>query len=311
MRLIRDITSKPPVADGCAVAIGNFDGLHLGHRALIERVLAGRPELPVAVMCFEPLPATYFRPESAVPRLTGTGARLRLLRDAGLDLVFMLRFNALFAALSPEAFAKDVLTRSAGARRVVVGEDFRFGRERAGDVEMLEAFGRKFGFEVEVVPPVELSGRRISSSAIRKALAEGDLDHAAGMLGRRYAIGGRVIQGQRLGRELGYPTVNLRVPQPPPLSGIFAVTVTGAGLHAHPAVASLGRRPTVAGREWLLEPHLFDFDGDLYGRYLTVEFVEYLRAEERFEDLASMIAQMKRDEEVAREILKESTDEHR
>lgn len=303
MRLIRDINSDPPVADGCAVAIGNFDGVHLGHRALIERVLAARPGLAAAVMCFEPLPGTFFRPESPVPRLTGTGARLRLLREAGLDLVFMLRFNARFAALTPEAFAGDVLARGAGVRRAVVGEDFRFGCRRAGDVEMLEDFGRKFGFEVEVVPPVELSGDRISSSAIRRALADDELDRAARMLGRSYAIGGRVVRGQKLGRDLGYPTVNLPVPQPPPLSGIFATKVTGAGLYAHPAVASLGRRPTVAGREWLLEAHLFDFDGDLYNRYLEIEFVAFLREEQRFEGLPSMIEQMKIDEEAARDVL--------
>lgn len=303
MRLVRSLqicsNPLPPVA----LAIGNFDGLHLGHQALIRAALARAPDLEPALMCFEPLPATLFRPEHPVPRLMSVHARLALCRQLGLQRVFMPRFDRRFAALSPEDFARQVVVGVAGARHLVVGQDFRFGARAAGDVEQLRVLGHALGFTVEVIAPVCQGGRKVSSTRIRGLLAEGDFEAAARLLGRHYAIAGRVLHGQELGRRLGFPTINIRPPLPPALSGVFAVRVDGADLAAHPGVANLGCRPTVDGRRWLLEVHLFDYAGDLYGRRLAVEFVEYLRPEEKFDGLDSMKRQMTQDAERARAIL--------
>lgn len=302
MRLIRHLNSahEPPPT---SVAVGNFDGLHRGHQALLEAACAGGRKLASAVMCFEPLPATFFRPQQPVPRLLTVRDRIDLCRQHGLDLMYMLRFNEPFARQSPERFVRDVLVEGAGARRVVVGNDFRFGSRAAGDVAMLKKLGRRYDFEVECVDPVLDGDQRISSSRVREALEAGELETVERLLGRRYAISGRVLRGLGLGRDLGFATVNLRPPDPPAMSGIFAVRVTGAGLEDHPGVASLGRRPTVCGREWLLEAHLFDYDGELYGSHLNVEFIEFIRREAKFDDLEALKRQMKTDAEKARRIL--------
>ncbi|MBY6203602.1 bifunctional riboflavin kinase/FAD synthetase [Halomonas denitrificans] len=300
---------RPPLADddprATALAIGNFDGLHLGHRALIERVIAAGPDLRPGLMCFEPLPRTFFAPDRPVPRVMKLRDRLRVGRDLGLELIAPLRFDAAFSSLSPEAFAEEIVADGLRAGRVVVGEDFRFGHKAAGDVDALRTFGRRFGFEVETVAAVvdPRTDRRISSTWLREALAAGELVTAERLLGRPYGISGRVIHGNEIGRTLGFPTANLRVAEPPALSGVCAVRVHGAGLAAHPAVASLGQRPVVGGRDWLLEVHLFDFDGDLYGKHLLVEFVERIRPELPFDDLAAMTARMHVDAEQARRAL--------
>lgn len=308
MRLIRHpnrLTAEPPAT---SLAVGNFDGLHRGHQALIEAACDGGRDLTPALMCFEPLPATFFRPDQPQPRLLSVRDKISLCRHYGLDLMFMLRFNEPFARQSPERFVRDVLVRGAGAKRVVVGEDFRFGARAAGDVAMLEKLARRYGFEVVRVEAVRDDGERVSSTAVREALADGDLAAAERLLGRPYAISGRVLRGDSMGRELGYATVNLRPPLPPALSGILAVRVSGAGLENHPGVASLGRRPTVGGRAWVLEVHLFDYDDDLYGRHLNVEFVEFIRPEEKFDDLEGMKRQMEKDAERAKDILVERGD---
>jgi riboflavin kinase / FMN adenylyltransferase len=303
MRLIR--TTRPgPIAHGAtALAIGNFDGLHRGHQALMRSVCARADELTPALMCFEPLPATYFRPQQPVQRILNVRDKLLLCRGYGLDLVFMLRFNARFAAQDPQTFVKDVVVGLAAARHVVVGEDFRFGARAAGDVELLSVLGRQHGFTTQVMESVSDDGHRVSSSRIRQAMAQGDLAETRHLLGRAYAVSGRVLRGRALGRKLGYPTLNLRPPEPPALAGIFAVRVSGAGLERHPAVASLGIRPTVAGKDWLLEVHLFDYDGDLYGRHVSVEFIEFLRQEVKFDNLETMTRQMDEDARQARAIL--------
>lgn len=303
MRLIRHPKAENPDHGPTAVAVGNFDGLHLGHLELIREALARKDELASSLMSFEPLPATFFRPERPVPRLMKPAEKLGMCRDLGLDLVFLLRFNARFAAQTPETFARDVLASAARAALVVVGEDFRFGRGAAGDVATLRELGKRFGFEVAAIPPVKVDGERVSSGIIRAALAAGELERATRLLGRPYRICGRVLPGLGLGRRLGYATVNLRPPKPPALTGIFAARVDGGGLDNHPAVASLGRRPTVGGRDWVLEAHLFDFDGDLYGARLEVEFVARLRPEEHFPDLESLIEQMNEDSAAARKAL--------
>lgn len=303
MRLIRDILPAPAERPETALAIGNFDGFHRGHQALIRAVCARSDEHTPALMCFEPLPASFFRPDQPVPRLLGVRDRLILCRGYGLDLLFMPRFDRAFAALSPEAFAARVIVGCARARHVVVGSDFRFGARAAGDVGRLAALGRQLGFELEVIEPVCVDGERVSSTRLRERLAAGDLAAVRALTGRAVAQSGRVLRGQQLGRQLGFPTINLLPPEPPALRGVFAVRVSGAGLDRHPGVASLGLRPTVAGRNWLLEAHLFDYDGDLYGRHLSVEFVAYLRAEEKFASMEAMRLQMIRDAERARGLL--------
>ena len=303
MRLIRHIHSGSTTRADCALAIGNFDGLHRGHQALVRSVCARSDALSPSLMCFEPMPASFFRPDQPVPRLTSVRDKLQLCRAHGLDQVFMPRFDAGFAALSPEQFVAEIVVRGAGARVVVVGEDFRFGARAAGDVQRLAELGRVHDFEVEVQPAVIDDGERISSSGIRAALATVDLARARRWLGRRYSISGRVLRGQALGRTLDYPTVNLRPPLPPALSGVFAVRVSGAGLDQHPAVANLGKRPTVGASDWLLEAHLFDYDGNLYGQHVNIEFIEWLRPETRFANLDEMKTQMAVDASKARKAL--------
>jgi len=291
MRLIRSLSQRPERP--MSLTIGNFDGLHRGHQALVAAAVEADPELLPTMMFFEPLPMTFFRPDDPVPRVIKLRDRVAVGRDLGLQALIRCRFDAAFSRLSPEAFARDVLARGCRARRVVVGPDFRFGHRAAGDVDALARLGRNLGFETRVVDTViDADGERVSSSRLREALAAGDLALAQRLLGRPYAISGRVVRGNRLGRDLGFATANLRVAEPPALTGILAVRVDGDGLRRHPGVASLGRRPTVAGRDWLLEVHLFDFDGDLYGRHLRVEFAGFIRHERHFESLAEMTRRM-------------------
>ncbi len=303
MQLIRYPGHRARNRRPTALAIGNFDGLHRGHQALVASVCARADELAPALMCFEPLPATVFRPKQPVPRLLGPRDKIRLARDLGIETLFMMHFTPGFAALTPDQFIRQVIVETANAGLVVVGADFRFGRRAAGDVCLLTSVGQAAGFEVRVVDEVTHAGDRVSSSAIRAALSNGRLDLAAEQLGRPYRLSGRVLRGQQLGRKLGYPTVNLRPPDPPALAGVAAVRVSGAGLHRHPGVASLGLRPTVAGQGWLLEVHLFDHASDLYGQHLDVEFVEYLRPEQKFDSLDAMTRQMALDAAAARRIL--------
>jgi riboflavin kinase/FMN adenylyltransferase len=285
-----------------SIAIGNFDGLHRGHQALLAATRDSRSTR--AMMFFEPLPATFFRPHQAVPRIMNLRDRVRVAETLGIEVMVRCRFDRPFSMLAPESFARDVLASGCRAGRVVVGPDFRFGHRAAGDIDDLRDFGRRFGFDVSVVETVrDENSERVSSSRLRAALSEGDLTRAERMLGRRYTISGRVVRGQSLGRDLGFPTANLRVAEPPALTGVTAVRVGGEGLVRHPGVASLGRRPTVAGRDWLLEVHLFDFEGDLYGRHLSVEFVGFIRHEAHFGSLAEMTRRMHDDAERAKELL--------
>jgi riboflavin kinase / FMN adenylyltransferase len=303
MRLIRHLKTQAEPRPATALAIGNFDGLHRGHQALVRAVCACADELAPALMCFEPLPATFFRPDQPVRRLLNRRDKLRLCRRYGLEQVYMLRFNREFAALSPAAFVSEIVVAGAGARQVVVGDDFRFGARAAGDIALLRELGKQHGFGVQVMEEVNEEGGRVSSSAVRQAMAEGDLARVRHLLGRAYAISGRVLRGRQLGRQLGFPTVNIRPPEPPALAGVLAVRVSGAGLDRHPGVASLGLRPTVGGTHWLLEVHLFDFDGTLYGQHLNVEFVEYLRSEQSFASLEELTRQMHQDAGLARSVL--------
>ena len=305
-RLFRDVQGGSLCPQGSVVCIGAFDGLHLGHRALVRQAAARASALglPLVALSFEPLPREFFAPDAPPPRLLLPRARFEGLRMLGADVVGFLRFDARLAAMSPEAFVRQVLVDRLHAREVWVGPGFRFGNRRAGDIATLRALGDTRGFSAHEIEPVLLDEERVSSTRVRAALKAGDFPLAARLLGRPYAIGGRVVRGNRLGRTLGYPTANLRFGRKTPaLSGIYAVRVHGLGADAKPAVASFGTRPTVDGREPLLEAHLFDFDGDLYGRRIDVEFVARLRDEEKFPDLPTLVAQMHRDAEQARVIL--------
>lgn len=305
MDLIRTRLPIESATRDAAVVIGNFDGLHLGHRALIERMhaLAKPLGLVPSLLCFEPLPATVFDPTHPVRHLMSVRDKIIHCQHLGIERLLMRPFNHAFAALSPEVFVDQVIVQQARACQIIVGEDFRFGAKAQGDVDLLISLGAKKGFEVHPVAAVEQFGERISSTRLRDRLGQGDLETAEKMLGRPYAMSGRVLRGQQLGRQLGFPTVNIRPPLPPALRGVFAVRVSAderKGPQNHPGVASLGLRPTVGGKNWLLEVHLFDYDDSLYGQHLTVEFEAFIRAEEKFDSLDAMVEQMHHDADQAR-----------
>ena len=314
--LFRDVEGDSQCPHGSVACIGAFDGLHLGHRALVDRAVARAHELGVeaVALSFEPLPREYFagaqhplhpQPSHRPPsRLSLPRAKFEGLRALGADRVGLLRFDAKMAAMSAQDFVDRVLVQRLHAREVWVGPGFRFGHGREGDLDLLRAIGERHGFVANAIEPVLVDGERISSSTIRALLAAGDLDAAARLLGRPYAIAGKVVRGNQLGRTLGYPTANIRLAgKLPALGGIFATRVHADGLADWPSASSLGTRPTVNGTERLLEAHLFDFDGDLYGKRIEVEFVAKLRDELRFDNLDALTEQMHRDAEQARTIL--------
>jgi len=293
----------------CAMTIGNFDGVHRGHQALLKHVRQTALDLKVdsSVMTFEPHPREFFAqaagdPGRAPTRIAGLRDKLDALCTTGIDRVVVERFNARFARLDATAFIEDVLIDGCRARWLMVGEDFRFGAKRMGDVDLLRRVGARHGVTVETLAAVETGGERISSSAVREALAQGDLARAETLLGRPYRMSGHVIAGARLGRTLGFPTANLLVNHGrPALSGIFVVRVHGVRSHPVGGVASLGVRPTVdeSGRV-LLETHLFDFAENLYGQLISVEFVKKLRDEIRYDDLSTLTAAIADDAQKAR-----------
>ncbi|MES2741910.1 MAG: bifunctional riboflavin kinase/FAD synthetase [Pseudomonadota bacterium] len=292
----------------CALTIGNFDGVHFGHQALLARVRAAASALGLeaAVMTFEPHPREFFAaragdPSKAPPRIANLRDKLQSLSDAGIDRVIVEHFNAPFAALGPRQFTEQVLVQGLHVKWLMVGDDFCYGAGRAGNVALLIEAGKQYGFEVATLPTVMNGSTRVSSSAVRAALAEGDFAHTEQLLGHPYAMSGHVIHGQKLGRTLGFPTLNLRVAHRPALSGIFVVQVHGLAARPLPAVASLGVRPTVddSGRV-LLEVHLFDFAQSCYGKLVRVEFMSKLRDEEKYDDLPTLTAAIARDSEQAR-----------
>lgn len=311
-RLFRDVEGGPRCPHGSVVCIGAFDGLHLGHRALVRHTVSRAHALGVeaVALSFEPLPREFFAPAAPPPRLLLPRAKAEGLLALQADQVGLLRFNGRLSALSAEEFVRRVLVQRLSAREVWVGPEFRFGKARGGDIALLRRLGEEGaaqgrGFTAHEIEPVLLDGERVSSTRIREALLAGDFTAAARWLGRRYAIGGHVVRGQQLGRTLGFPTANLRFGgKTPALSGIYATWVHGVGDRPWPSVSSLGTRPTVAGVEPLLEAHLFDFDGDLYGRRIEVEFVAHLRPELKFPDLPALTEQMHRDAEQARGLLR-------
>jgi riboflavin kinase / FMN adenylyltransferase len=318
------LLGAPGPAGAHAVTIGNFDGVHRGHRALLDRVTAKARELNIGscVLTFEPHPREFFgsraqhgvssRAEhgvaaragtiSVAPRLTRLRDKLELVAAAGIGRTHVVRFDARFAALAAADFVEQVLVRGLGARWLAVGRDFRFGAGRRGDFALLEKAAARHGFALEAIADVALEGERVSSSAVRAALQAGDLRRAERLLGHTYTISGRVAHGAKLGRDLGFPTANIPLRRPPPLGGIYVVEVEVEGEKIGPAVASVGRRPTVnpVARP-LLEVHLFDFDEELYGRHLRVCFLEKLRDEEKYAGLAELKDAIARDVKRARE----------
>jgi riboflavin kinase/FMN adenylyltransferase len=305
MELIRGLVNLREHRAGCVVSVGTYDGIHVGHQTLIRRLmehgaLLGKPSM---VLTFEPMPREFFAPDHPPPRLTSLRERWRILARLGLDYLGLLRFDEHLRNMTGEAFAR-FLAHDMNAAMVVVGHDFKFGRGGQASAPALVEAGQRLGFGVEIIEPVKAADVRVSSSAIRDALAHSDFVQAARWLGRPYSMLGRVVRGERLGHKLGYPTANLRLSRlKSPVQGIFAVRIHGAGAAALPGVASLGTRPTVGGGRPLLEAHIFDYNGDLYGREIEVEFVAKLRDEQHFASLDALVAQMHGDAAAARRIL--------
>ena len=305
MNLVRGWHNLRPEHRGCVLTIGNFDGVHLGHQTVLAQLAAAarRYDLPSVLIIFEPQPQEYLAPWRAPPRLTRFKEKLMVLNTLPIDRVLCLRFARALATLSPEVFMTELLVKALGARYVVVGDDFRFGRDRGGDFLLLKQAGRRFGFEVVPMETCTLRGRRVSSTWVRETLENGDFAGAGELLGRSFRLCGRVVAGDGRGRELGFPTANIVLHRESvPISGVHVVRVYGISDGPLPGVANIGTRPTVDGTRSsaLLEVHVLDFAEDLYGRQVEVEFLRKLRAERRFESLAALTAQIVRDTEEAR-----------
>ena len=300
MRVFRGL---PPFAGApVALTIGTFDGIHRGHQAMLSRLAEAADDLALApaVLTFDPYPREFFARDSAPPRLASLRTKLERFAVHGVASVYIARFDAALAAMPPDEFIDRVLVRRLGARWVLVGEDFRYGRARAGDLAALRAAARSFS--VEAMRTVAVAGERASSTAVRAALAAGDIEAATELLGHPFAIGGRVAHGRKLGRSLGFPTANIPLRHKPPFTGIFAVRVHGLGAEARNGVASLGVRPTVqADARPLLEVFVFDFDEEIYGRRIVIEFMHKLRDEERYPDLEALTRQIRADAAQARD----------
>jgi riboflavin kinase / FMN adenylyltransferase len=307
MRLIRGQHNLRSGDRGCVLSIGNFDGVHRGHQALLAlaRGHADRLGLPLAVLTFDPTPREFFTPAQAPPRVATLHDKLDDLARHGVDRVLLQRFDARFAALTPAAFVHDLLGQRLGVRLLVVGDDFRFGQARAGDVEFLRRAGPAAGFELAALPTVQEGAQRCSSTRLRAALAAADLDQAARLLGHPYRLSGRVRRGLQLGRTLAMPTANLPLRHAPALRlGVYAVEGELDG-RCLPGVANLGVRPTLGHTPCLLETHFFEPPGELYGHCLRVRFHRFLRPEQRFDSLDALAAQMQHDKAAARACLRE------
>lgn len=310
MRLIRGLTNlkrlsrqaDSPLAQGCVATIGNFDGVHLGHKTIIDQVRTKARELgvPSLVMVFEPQPREFFQGTDAPPRLMGFRQKFEALLAEGVDIVLCLRFDQAFRSYSAMGFIEDVLIRGLRIRHLVVGDDFRFGCDRAGDFSLLRTVGETAGYTVENTRTVTVDGERVSSTRVRDLLNVNGLEQAEALLGHPYRIRGRVVYGRQLGRQIGAPTANLLLHRMPALRGVYVVKAVLDDGRAFDGVANIGVRPTVDGKRPSLEVHLFDFAGTLYGQHLEVVFRHGLRDEEKFESVDALKAQIARDMENAR-----------
>ena len=301
----------PVTAQPSAVTIGNFDGVHLGHRAMLQRLVetAHRRGLVPCAVTFEPHPREFFAPDKAPARLSSLREKLQMLRECEIEHVHICAFNQAFSQLSAATFIDQILLNSLHAEYVLIGDDFRFGAKRAGDFAFLQTHGAQHGMAVAAMESITFDSLRISSTAVREALANGDLALATRLLGRPYSISGRVVDGDKLGRELGYPTANIQIKHNrPPLSGIFVVQVRGLADTPLPGVASLGVRPTVKqNAQPVLEVHRFDFDRSIYGQHVCVDFLSRLRDEEKYDDLPALVTQIAQDVAKARQYFQLAT----
>ncbi len=303
MELIRGLHNLRPRHRGCAATIGNFDGVHLGHQAVLGQLSERAVELglPMVVVTFEPQPQEFFSPATAPPRLTRLREKLEALRRYAVERVLVLRFDARLAALSADEFIQRVLVDGLDVRYLVVGDDFRFGQGRAGDFRLLQETGAREGFQVVNMHTFAVGGERVSSTRVRTALAQGDLEAAEALLGRPYRISGRVAAGEQRGRTIGFPTANIHLHRhQSPLQGVYAVELFGLEQEPLPGVANLGRRPTVGGTRLQLEVHLFDFDREIYGRNVHVNFLRRIRDERTFESFDALRRQIDADAAQAR-----------
>ncbi|GAB2722983.1 bifunctional riboflavin kinase/FAD synthetase [Halomonas garicola] len=306
MRVIRGLHNLQASHRGCVATIGNFDGVHRGHQAILQqcREHAARLGVPLAVVVFEPQPREYFAGEQAPPRLTRLREKVRLLRRHGVDQVLCLPFNEALRSLTGREFIDQVLLAGLGVRHLVVGDDFRFGCDRQGDFALLEAVGQESGFSVEHTRSFEIENQRVSSTRVRTLLASGNFRAAARLLGRPYTLDGRVVRDQQLGRTIGAPTANLPLlSQPLTLRGVFAVVAERENGERYRGVANVGFRPTVGSTRPILEVNLFDFSGDLYGQRMTVYPCARLRGEVKYDDFAALKEQIARDQASARRYL--------
>ncbi|MGB0239072.1 MAG: bifunctional riboflavin kinase/FAD synthetase [Cycloclasticus sp.] len=298
MRLIRYLSKEPAFPQGCVLTIGNFDGVHAGHRMVLSSLIkqAKSSNLQSVVMCFEPQPIEYFRAQAAPARISTARDKIEQLRQTGVDATYLVSFNDVLANMTAEQFVK-MLVEQLNIKLLIVGDDFCFGKNRQGDFDYLLSAGKSYGFSVQRSASFKLDSKRVSSTIIRQALEKGQLDKVAVYLNRSFSMSGRVMHGHKRGRELGFPTANIHVKnRKTPLKGVFAVTITlEAGL-LYQGVANLGTRPSIEDKAAvLLEAHLFDFSGDLYGQRVTVEFKKKLREEQKFDNLEQLTQQISLD----------------
>lgn len=303
MKLLHSGDKIADCQTGCVATIGNFDGVHRGHQALLNRLrqMACQMNLPMVVILFEPQPGEYFSREKAPVRLYRLREKINALQQCGVDYVYCLKFNKQLANMSPEAFTESIVFSSVNAKYLLLGDDFKFGRNRTGDLALLRELGLKRDFSVETYPDYCLDTKRVSSTQIRQALQLGQLELAAELLGRPYSLSGRVMHGQGLGRQLGFPTANMSVHRRAlPINGVFCVQVKRQSTLIS-GVANIGTRPTINGRQLVLEIHLFDFNESLYGERLEVFFLRKLRDEMKFSSLDALTTQIQADITAARE----------
>jgi riboflavin kinase/FMN adenylyltransferase len=304
MRLIAGLHKLPNKPQACVLTIGNFDGMHRAHQLILERLgsYAKEHHLLSSVMLFEPQPREYFQPEKSIPRLSSLRDKLCFLERMEIDQVICLAFNKKLASLSAEAFIKEILLKGLNVKHLIVGDDFAFGSDRAGNFAMLQSYGEQFGFTVEHTPTILYQNERISSSRLRMAVGQGNFKEAEALLGRHYSILGVVKHGDKRGRLLGFPTLNLKLIRPMAVQGVYLVRVKGLGLERF-GVANVGRRPTVDGKVQLLEVYLLDFNGLCYGKLIEVEFLQLIRPEQKFSSIEALRRQIALDVEVAKKTI--------
>lgn len=306
MKIIRGIANIKNQISQCVLTLGNFDGVHLGHQQLINHLITQgkRLNLPTVVMLFEPQPLEFFCPDNAPSRLTSFQEKVILIEKLGIDYIIAIPFNQTFAKMSADNFIQDWLINKLQAKYIAIGDDFRFGYERKGDINLLEHYAQTYGFAVESIPTFVFDHLRVSSTAVRKALFNNDFQLAHCLLGRNYAIAGRVIHGNALARQLGFPTANIHLHRKKPaLQGVYLVKVKNScSQQSYHGIANIGIRPTIEGKKAILEVNLFDFSGDLYGQYLDVTFVKKLRDEKKFNSLTELKEQITQDVCTAKKI---------